>query len=423
MSFTDNNVALLRTLEQEDNAIVSMPRYASVEDMVKDMKPAAPLHCLHPEALHEAAHLFLDHFAGITHYAVKVNPDPYVLRHLWNAGVRHFDVASLQEVSLVAGLFPSAKMAFMHPVKSREAIRGAYFQYGVRDFAIDTFEELHKILEETEAATDLGIHVRLNVGAGTAKLELSSKFGATPDEAVSLLHDADKVAHRVGICFHVGSQTMESGSFAAAVKLAGEIADKANVELDVLDVGGGFPAFYPGMEHQPMMDFFAAIDKAVSAINLPVSCQIWAEPGRALVASSATLVVRVEMRKGDMLYINDGAYGSLFDARWMNWTYPTRLIRGARKAKKPSKTIKAFGFYGPTCDTLDVMQGPFMLPDDVCEGDWIAIAQHGAYGAAIQTRFNGFRCDEQVEISKLTQIKKRSRKLISVPKIYSEEVV
>lgn len=387
-----------------------MPRFANIEDVVETLRPTQPVHCLHPEAFADNAALFLRHFPGTTFYAVKVNPDPYVLRCLYAAGIRHFDVASLPEVRLVCDLFPDAHLAFMHAVKSREAIRTAYFDYGVREFAVDTFEELHKILEETRTAADLGIHVRLALPKGSALHDLSAKFGAPAEAAASLLRDADKVAHRVGLCFHVGSQSLSPQSFVDALALVGKVVRDSGVMLDVLDVGGGFPAFYPGMEVAPLSDYFDAIRQAVAALALPAVCQLWGEPGRAMVASGGTLIVRVEMRKGAMLYINDGAYGSLFDACWMKWVYPVRLVSAGRHNRKASKVLQPFGFYGPTCDSADIMPGPFMLPSDVCEGDWIAISQHGAYGASIQSRFNGFYSDLQVAVSNEAAPKCRGQK-------------
>ena len=355
----------------------ALPCFASVEDMVKETRPCEPVHCLYPDALKENAALFLTHFPGTSFYAVKVNPDPFVLRQLHAAGIRHFDVASRSEARLIHSMFDDAHMAFMHPVKSREAIREAYFDYGIRDFSVDTFEELHKILEETRAATDLGIHVRLHMPKGSALLDISStKFGASAESAISLLRDAEKAAHRVGVCFHVGSQTMDPDSFVAAIKGAGE-----------------------------MLEFFDAIRQAVAELDLPPTCQIWGEPGRALVANAGTVVVRVELRKGNALYINDGTFGSLFDAGLLNWRYPVKLIRPTPKI---SSDLTEFLFYGPTCTCEDIMKGPFLLPNDVCEGDWIAISQMGAYGASMQTSFNGFSSNQRVEIKPPVAMKKTS---------------
>lgn len=377
-------------------------RYTSIEEMVKIERPCQPVYCLHPEALTKAAQTFLTHFPGRSLYAVKTNPDVNVLRHLYNAGIRDFDVASLGEMQLINSLFPDVFMAYMHPVKSRESIRAAYFNYGVRTFVIDTFEEMHKILEETKVAADLTIVVRLAMPKGSAAYDLSGKFGATPDYAVSLLRDADKVAHAVGLSFHVGSQTMDPSSYVAAIQLAGQIVNQSGVALDVFDVGGGFPVAYEGVEPVDLMKFFDAIRTETARLQLPKTCQVWGEPGRAMVAAAETLVVRVELRKDNSLYINDGSYGSLFDACHMKWNYPVNHIRQNQKGRKSTKPLVPYIFFGPTCDSIDMMPGPFLLPADVCEGDWIAISQMGAYGRSMQTRFNGFYSDHQVEIDPTT---------------------
>jgi ornithine decarboxylase len=390
-------------------------RFVSVEDMVKTQRPSQPVHCMHPESLVEQAKLFLQYFPGISLYAIKANPDPYVLQRLYAAGIRHFDVASLGEVKLVRGLFPAAHLAFMNPVKSREAIQAAYFEYGVKDFVVDTFEELHKILEETRVAPDLGIIVRLGMPKGSAACELSGKFGCTPDVAASLLRDADKVAHRVGLSFHVGSQTLDPASYASAIRKAGDVIRESGVQLDVFDVGGGFPIQHLGMDIPPLTTYFDVIRQEIGKLKLPKSCQVWSEPGRALSGTCETLVVRVELRKGDVLYINDGSFGSMFEVCSMGWKNTVGLIRPSRKGgrKAPSKNAMPFRFYGPTCDSVDYMAGPFLLPEDVCEGDWIAIRGMGAYMAASQSRFNGFYSDFQVEITKerpaVTPLRRRSR--------------
>jgi len=376
-----------------------LSRFASVEDMVKTLRPAQPVHCMHPEALAERAAEFIQHFPGHTLYAVKANPDPYVLQRLHAAGIKHFDVASLGEVRQLRGLFPDAHLAFMNPVKSREAIRAAYFDYGVRDFVIDTFEELHKILEETKVAADLTIVVRIGMPKGSAACQLTGKFGCLPDVAVSLLRDADKVAHKVGLSFHVGSQTLDPNSYAAAIQKAGEVIRRSGVSMDIFDIGGGFPIPYLGMETPSLTAYFDVIKQEIAKLKLPKGCQIWSEPGRALSGTCSTLVVRVELRKGDVLYINDGSYGNMFEVCSMNWKNTASLIRPARKGRKPSpKALAPFRFYGPTCDSVDYMAGPFMLPEDICEGDWIAIRGMGAYMAASQSHFNGFYSDFQVEI-------------------------
>ncbi|MEJ0061853.1 MAG: type III PLP-dependent enzyme [Alphaproteobacteria bacterium] len=372
------------------------PRFASIAEMVKTLRPDMPARCFFPHALREAAETFLRGFPGIPHYAVKCNPAPHVLKGLFAAGIRHFDVASIGEIRSLRMLCPGAHLAFMHPIKSREAIAEAYFVHGVRDFAVDTFEEMHKILEATQAATDLSIHVRIAVPKGKiAQQDLSRKFGAEPDAAAQILRDADKVAHKVGVTFHIGSQCMDPADYTRAIECAGRVVAASGVSVDVFNVGGGFPVAYPGLEPPPLEDYFAAIQGAIKALKLPKGCQIWGEPGRALVAACETAVLRVELRKADALYLNDGAYGTLFDGRFFGLRYPAQLYRPGRKC---GKALQPFRFYGPTCDGEDYVNGPFMLPADAREGDWIAVGQQGSYGKTLKTRFNGFYDEILAEI-------------------------
>jgi ornithine decarboxylase len=275
----------------------------------------------------------------------------------------------------------------------------------VRDFVIDTFEEMHKILEETRVAADLTIIVRIAMPKGSAACPLAGKFGCAPEVGASLLGDAAKVAHKVGLSFHVGSQTLDPDSYAGAIRKAGEIIRASGVDLDVLDIGGGFPIPDLGMDVPPLTAYFDVIKAEIAALNLPPACQIWSEPGRALSGTGAVLVVRVELRKGDVLYINDGSFGNMFEVASMNWKNTAQLIRPVRKGRKAgSKTAMPFRFYGPTCDSVDYMPGPFMLPDDICEGDWIVLHGMGSYMAASRSSFNGFYSDMQVEIAPPLQV-------------------
>ncbi len=373
-------------------------QFGSVDAMIKGLRPTQSIHCMHPEKLHEAARLFIENFHGHSLYAVKSNPDPYVLKKLNEAGINHFDVASLGEIKLVRDLFPRAHLAFLNPVKSREAIRAAYFDYGVRDFVIDTQEELEKILVETDFAKDLLILVRIAMPKGSAACQLTGKFGCTPGAAVALLRAADAVAKKVGISFHVGSQTLDPNSYRDAIQKCADVLSNSGVKLSVLDVGGGFPIQGLGMDILPLTAYFAVIKEEIARLKLPKSCEIWAEPGRALSGNCSTLVVRVELRKGDLLYINDGSFGNMFEVCSMAWKNKVTLSRPPKSQKPPSKKLVPFRFYGPTCDSVDYMPGPFMLPCDAGEGDWIALEGMGAYMAASQSRFNGFYSDMKVEI-------------------------
>jgi ornithine decarboxylase len=355
-------------------------------------RPVQPVTLVRPHAAERAARFFLEKFKGRSLYAVKANPSPELIALLWESGITHFDVASIAEVKLVAAAAPEATLCFMHPVKAEEAIREAYADYGVRTFSLDSIEELEKIMRATNNATDLTLCVRLRVPSDHAKLSLATKFGAAPEECKELLFAARQAADALGICFHVGSQAMSPQAYVQAMGRVRDAIVAAAVTVDVIDVGGGFPSVYPGMEPGRLESYFRAIEDAFEALPVSYSAELWAEPGRALCAEYSSLVVRVERRRGDQLYINDGAYGALFDAAHIAWRFPVALLRDEESSTKPM----AFSFYGPTCDDMDHMAGPFMLPADIDAGDYIEIGMLGAYGQAMRTGFNGFTAGETV---------------------------
>jgi ornithine decarboxylase len=357
--------------------------------------PVQPVTLVRPHAADRAARFFVGKFPGKTLYAVKANPSPDLVRILWDAGVTHYDVASIAEVRMVARTLPEATLCFMHPVKAEEAIFEAYHTHGVRTFSLDTMEELEKILRATGNAADLTLCVRLRVSSDHSKLSLASKFGVTPNEAKDLLFAARQAADALGICFHVGSQAMSPDAYAEAMERVRAAIVEAAVTVDVIDVGGGFPSSYPGMEPPALEAYFETIHRAFESLPISYSAELWAEPGRALCAEYSSVVVRVEKRRGSELYINDGAYGALFDAAHIGWRFPVRLLR------EPDSDAKdmPFSFYGPTCDDLDHMAGPFDLPADIGAGDYIEIGMLGAYGSAMRTAFNGFGSDEIVEVA------------------------
>jgi ornithine decarboxylase len=378
-------------------------KLVTVNEFIKNSLPSTPVYCIRPAIIKKAVDFFADNFSSTKNsteilYSVKSNPDRQVLSHLFASGVKHFDVASIVEVKLINELFgDKVKMYFMHPIKSRESIKEAYFDFGIRDFSLDSFDELHKILDATNNAKDLGLHVRLSIPNSHSAIDLSGKFGILPSESVGLLRKVRASAQRLGICFHVGSQCMDPVEYRNAIMITKEVVENAKVNLDVLDVGGGFPSIYPGMTPPNLQSYFDEIFDSINQLNLNSKCKIWCEPGRALVAEAGSLVVRVEGRKNNMLYINDGTYGGLFDAGYPGFIYHTKAIKVAKKSTFSSQK-DAFGFYGPTCDSLDTMKGPFYLPENIGEGDYIEIGQLGAYSRSIRTEFNGFNKNIQIEV-------------------------
>ncbi len=373
-----------------------MQKFSNVNKLVNTLKPVNPVYCIRPDTIKNAIKVFQDKFPGKILYAVKTNPNEYVLKHIIKNGVERFDVASINEVKLIRKLSPKSRLYFMHPIKSREDIGSAYFDYNVKDFSLDTKEELMKILESTKNAKDLNLFVRVAVSNEHAELDLSRKFGALTSEALGLVRLCKQHAKKLGISFHVGSQCMHKISFSKGLKEISNIIKKTKIIPDIINVGGGFPSIYPDLKPEPVENYFNEIKLGLRQLKIEKMPEVICEPGRALVAESGSTIVRVNLRKKNKLYINDGTYGSLFDAGVPNFILPSRLITNGRIQ---SKKITAFQFYGPTCDSLDYMKGPFLLPNNIKEGDYIELGQLGSYGLTFRTKFNGFYSDTIVELN------------------------
>ncbi|WP_375289342.1 type III PLP-dependent enzyme [Qipengyuania sp.] len=373
-----------------------MSSYPDARSVVRALAPDEPILVNRPHAAARAARFFVERFPGKSLYAVKANPSPDLIEVLWANGITHYDVASIAEVRLVRAALPQAVLCFMHPVKAPGAIREAYFDHGVRTFSLDSVEELEKIVaatrdEDGEPAKDLRLCVRLRVSSEYSELSLASKFGCDLTEAPGLLQACRQYADWLGICFHVGSQAMTPFAYVQALERARVAIGEASVVIDMIDVGGGFPSVYPGMEPPPLEDYFAIIHRQFEALPIAYNAELWCEPGRALSAEYSSLIVKVEKRRGQELYINDGAYGALFDAAHVGWKFPVRALEDDL-----IKSLEDFAFYGPTCDDADYMEGPFALPSDIQAGDFIEIGMIGAYGAAMKTDFNGFGSSPRV---------------------------
>lgn len=360
-----------------------MVQFDNARQLVSELRPEVPVVCRRPHLAERAVKRFVEHFPGEVLYAVKANPAPWLIETLHSAGIKAFDAASLTEVRLVREHAPGGEIGFMHPMKMEGAIAEAYRDYGVRTFSLDTEAELRKILRATNNAKDLTLCVRLQVGSDLAKISLSSKFGADEADDAALLRAVRSKAERLGVCFHVGSQAMSPAAYAGAFERSARAVRRAGVFVDVLDVGGGFPATYPGMEPPALESYFDEIAARFEDFPSAGNASLWCEPGRALCADAESLIVRVMGRKGDALFINDGAYGALYDAAHLGWRFPAQNL-GREGTEAP------FRLYGPTCDDADQMRGPFFLPEDTEEGDYVEFGTLGAYGRSMVTGFNGY---------------------------------
>ncbi|MEO0465049.1 MAG: type III PLP-dependent enzyme [Pseudomonadota bacterium] len=359
----------------------------SVPDYISQAEPDRPVFCFRPDRLDTAGRWFAENFPGDCYYAVKANPAPHILDGLWQAGIHGFDVASIDEVEAVATRFPGAQLAFMHPVKSRTAIARAYHEFGVRRFVLDCEEELEKICEATGIADDLYLVVRIGVSNDGASVPLTGKFGASLDQVPDLLRAARWRCDELGISFHVGSQSNAPYAWHTAMADASHLITQAAVTVDVVDVGGGFPSLYPGRVPPDLKNYMHIIEQSFETMMVLENAELWSEPGRALVAESESLLVRVDGLQGDAVYINDGGFGALYDAVHLGWDYPTRALNGSGEI---GGDLRAYTVYGPTCDSADRFAKPLMLPASLSEGDYIEFGHMGAYGRAMASRFNGY---------------------------------
>ena len=367
-----------------------MQKFSNVNELVNTLQPENPVSCIRPNSVKKSVEFFKNNFPGKFLYAVKTNPDEKIIKIIIGSGIQNFDVASINEVKLIRKIDSKAKVYFMHTVKSRESIKEAYSQYNVKDFALDTKDELLKILEATNNAKDLNLYVRVSISNEHAEIDLSRKFGASPSEALGLLRLCKEHGKKVGLSFHVGSQCMHKISFSKGIAEIGKIIKKTKIIPDIINVGGGFPAIYPDLTPEPLENYLQEIKEALKNLKLEKMPEVFCEPGRAIVAESGSTIVKVLLKKKQKLYINDGTYGSLFDAGVPNFVLPAKMITNGMVV---SKKLTAFNFYGPTCDSLDYMKGPFLLPNNIKEGDYIELGQLGAYGTTFRTKFNGFYSD------------------------------
>ena len=386
-----------------------MQQFETAKKAALELRPDEPVYCFRPEVLKADALDFMAMFPGKTAYAVKTNGEPMVLKSLVEAGVTAFDVASPGEFAAVRAVSPDAEMLYMHPVKAQSDIRLALERYGIRVIAVDHEDEVTKLTRIVRALDidpgQMTVFVRLQT-KGHAAYELSKKFGAGSAQAVELLRRLSRTGYRVGICFHVGSQIEEPDTYERALRSADWVRNRAGVDLAGLDVGGGFPAEYGHDPNRKAPDM-PSLAQLMSRLRGDIvewgfgDMPLVAEPGRVIVARAFSLIVRVLLRKGRRLYINDGIWASLSDSWTGKITLPARFIPdpAIRSRNGKAESIVPFRVCGATCDSVDILSRPFWLPETVDTGDWIEIGHIGAYSLSLRTRFNGFYPDTFVEVT------------------------
>lgn len=366
--------------------------YADAAEVAATLRPEQPLFCFAPAVLRARIKTFRDGFPGEVAYAMKANPDADILITACAVGLDCFDVASLEEMAAIRAIAPRARLHYHNPVKSRAEIARALNAFGCRRFCLDDHQEIAKIagLAGDMSGIELAVRFRLPP-AGQSAHDFSSKFGATPEEAVVLLREVAARGYKPVLTFHPGSQCTEPQAYTRHIAAAARIAATAGVRLSALNVGGGFPATYAGSAGPDLGGFFSAIDEATNehfgTENRP---RLECEPGRGMVAPAVSLLTAVKMVKPQRreVFLNDGIYGALMEVSQSHALMPRHRVIRDGHALAPGSA--AWTVYGPTCDPLDVLPLKLALADDIAEGDFVEFAPVGAYGAATATRFNGY---------------------------------
>lgn len=390
--------------------ILPHPALLYTKEQIRATQEDLPIYVFNPQELNKNCQAFLDYFPGTTLYAVKTNMDPLILKAIREAGINHFDVASLEEIKLVRELFPDSQLFFMNPVKSESAIKKAYEDYQVKAFVLDADWELEKILAATNYAKDLILFVRFKVDGSGSVINLNTKYGLTQQEAVELVKRIKELGNQTGICFHVGTQCQDASKFSKSIGQACEIIKAVGFEVDYLDVGGGFPVSADKSQQIPLLlEFFTAINEALAVNRIPKSTKILCEPGRALVANAESLIVKVLGKKGNYLYLNDGFFGGLSE---LTFAIPFSVKALPVRRRKFSNNQVEFYFYGPTCDSNDFINRSFYLPEDIKIGDLIEIDQVGAYSRVFRSNFNGFYSSKTVVLEEDSSVAVKAAQLL-----------
>ncbi len=374
----------------------AIAEYSDVRSLLLGERPKEPVYCIFPHVYRETAREFLSGFPGRVLYAVKANSEPTVLRLLTDAGVRHFDCASLPEIEMVAAIAPDATQYFMTPVRIREAARTAQQKYGVRHFLVDHLSGLSQLVGEIETSRSI-IFARMAVTHESAMEDLSARFGAEPNEMPQLLQSIRDSGAEPALAFNVGSSVTDPEAYRHAISVTRSVLEQLPFRLRLVDIGGGYPKSYPDFIVPGLDEYFHAIEESFATLPLADNAEVLGEPGRALAAPGMSAVVEVLLRKDHRLYINDGMYGVFWLLRIDG---PDRYpVRTYRDGKLLEGATTEFQVNGPTCDGTDTLPGLVPLPADVQPGDYLEFGNIGAYSISGRTDYNGFYSDRMVTIT------------------------
>lgn len=376
--------------------IIAGEQFVDVASLLRDVRPAHPVYCIYPHVYREIAREFLAGFPGRVLYAVKANPYPAVLGLLSNAGIRHFDCASLPEIELVDSVVENAKKYFMTPARIRGAAAAAQEKHGVRHFVVDHLSGLGQLLREIDPERSV-VFARMAVHHESAFEDLSARFGAPPDQMPELLKAIRDSGAEPALAFNVGSSVTDPEAYRYAMSVTRSVLEQLPFRLRLIDVGGGYPKSYPGFIVPGLDLYFAAIAESIAALPLQDGAEILGEPGRALSAPGMSAVVEVILRKDDHLFINDGMFGIFWLLRIDGPDgFP---VRAYRDGKLLTGETRAFKVSGPTCDSTDTLPGLVPLQADIQAGDYLEFGNIGAYSIGGRTDYNGFYSDQIVTIS------------------------
>ena len=371
-------------------------KFTDVGTLLRRESPRNPVYCIFPHVFQEIAKEFLSGFPGRVLYAVKANSEPDVLRLLTDAGIRHFDCASLPEVELVDAINPDAKKYFMVPTRIRGAARTAQEKHGVRHFMVDHSSGLIPLADEIDTARSV-IFARMAVHHESAMEDLSARFGAPPDEMPILLQSIRDSGAEPALAFNVGSSVTDPEAYRYAMSVTKSVLEQLPFRLRLIDVGGGYPKSYPGFMVPELEEYFTAVAESFETLPLADNAEVLGEPGRALSAPGMSAVVEVLLRKDNRLFINDGMFGVFWLLRIDG---PDRFpVRVYRKGEQHESETMEFQINGPTCDSTDTLPGLVELPVDIRPGDYLEFGNIGAYSVSGRTDYNGFYSDRIVTIT------------------------